>query len=256
MGLLLEATALSFSWDRNGKGWLDHLSLGVEGGHIYGLVGRNGAGKTTLIRLMSGGLRPLTGSVQYKHAQTALEVIDRHPLSLANVVYVPENSDLPNMTVKNFGIVAGELYPAFSLDYFQELLTAFDVRSHMFLPKLSFGQRRKAHIAFALATNAAVVFLDEPSNGLDIAAQILLRKLLIAHLTPERSLIVSTHHVREFETVIDRILVLEHGNIVANASIQSLQEDPTFQGLEQWYAETVGIDTKALNLRSQNNATV
>jgi len=100
----------------------------------------------------------------------------------------------------------------------------------------------------ALATDAKLLFLDEPSNGLDIASQIVLRKMLISHLTPEHSMVISTHHVREFETIIDKALVLDGGVMLAQADVAELQVQPKFSDLENWYAELTGIRSPNANV--------
>lgn len=246
MGITLEARHLSFSWSRGRADWLKDLGLSIDGGHIYGLMGRNGAGKTTLIKLLSGCLRPTTGDVRLVSNGGRLDVINRTPETLSEIVFVPENSDLPGLSVREFGRLTGSLYPKFSMERYLGNLQVLEVPLQGKLPSLSFGQRRKAHIAFALATEASMIFLDEPSNGLDIAAQIVLRRLLIAHQSSERSLIVSTHHVREFENVIDQVIVLDQGRVLANESIGRLQESTDFKDLENWYARLIGITSLPL----------
>jgi ABC-2 type transport system ATP-binding protein len=243
MTVLLEAQNLYFSWNRSGSGWFQNLNLSLETGHIYGLMGRNGAGKTTLLKLLVGGLKPSSGTVDISLPHVKAASFERTPESLSEIVFVAENSELPNMTAAQLGEYAGRLYPRFSLDRYHEYLKALEVGSEQSLPRLSFGQRRKAHIAFALATNASLIFLDEPSNGLDVAAQIVLRKLLIAQAGADRSIVVSTHHVREFETVIDRIMVLDQGRVLADELTENLASQPNFQDLETWYAQKIGLNT-------------
>jgi ABC-2 type transport system ATP-binding protein len=245
MTVLLEAESLYFSWDHRGSGWFQNLNLSLETGHIYGLMGRNGAGKTTLLKLLMGCLKPSAGNIRTSSAQGKVESFIRSPDSLSETVFVAENSELPNMTAFKLGEHAGRLYPRFSLSQYGDHLKALEVRSDQSLPSLSFGQRRKAHIAFALATNASMIFLDEPSNGLDVAAQIVLRKLLIAQAGDTRSIVVSTHHVREFETVIDRMIVLDQGRILANEMTENLAAEPNFKDLETWYAQKIGVNTSS-----------
>lgn len=242
MSKILEAHNLSFQWNESG-GWMRHLNLTLEGGHIYGLLGRNGAGKTTLIKLMTGCLRPHSGVVKFLGHNLDCDVSRRAPNVLAEMVFVAESSDLPPFPVSEFGRLTGALYPRYSQQQYQENLNVLEVPSGENIGKLSFGQRRKAHIAFALATGASLMFLDEPTNGLDIASQIVLRKLLINHLTPERTLVISTHHVREFENIIDQALVLDHGMILGHEATEDLQSKPDFTDLETWYASLIGITT-------------
>jgi ABC-2 type transport system ATP-binding protein len=241
MSVLLEAKSLYFSWDSARNGLINSLNLSLHPGHIYGLVGRNGAGKTTLIKLLSGALRPRQGDVRLCLGDTSYEVASRLPEALAEVIYVPETLSFPDLDALSFARFAGRLYPRFSLDNFRRTLEAFEIPTHVLLPRLSFGQGRKVHIAFALATDARLIFLDEPSNGLDIAAQISLRRMLIEYLSPERSVVVSTHHVQEFEHVIDRVIVMDRGCILVEEALEVLQAQPGYRDIERWYAELIGL---------------
>ena len=250
---ILETQDLSFSWSPTRDEWFQHLLLKLEGGHIYGLMGRNGAGKTTMIKLLCGCLRPHSGASLIQVGGHQLVAAERRPEALAEIVFVPESADLPPVTPPELAKLVGPLYPRFSEDTFAAHLEALEIPRDVKIPRLSFGQRRKVHIAFALATNASLVFLDEPSNGLDIAAQIVLRKLLIAHIAADRSVVVSTHHVREFEHVVDEVLVLEHGRILAHESVAALQESGDFEDLESWYARLIGVSSSPNAMRTSHH---
>ena len=242
MTVLLEATGLDFRWTPPADDWFRSLSLSLSEGRLYGLLGRNGAGKTTLIRLLCGLLRPRSGATRW-HGPHG-EVVDaalRDPRVLADVVFVPESAELPALTAEAFGRIAGALYPAFDLERYFAGIDAFEVARGGKLRALSFGQRRKAHIAFALASGARLAFLDEPTNGLDVSAQITLRRLLIDHLALGRSVVVSTHHVREFEPVLDEVVVLESGRILAHETLDTIRDRPGFFDLEHWYAGLIGL---------------
>lgn len=239
MSPLVRAHGLTFAWSPDGPPLFQNLNLELAPGRLYGLLGRNGAGKTTLVKLLCGLLSPTEGMVTHEATQLALS--KRLPSTLCDVVFVAESSVLPALPADTFGRLAGALYPRFEQGRYLELLNALEVPSRKNVASLSFGQRRKVHVAFALATHASLVFLDEPTNGFDIAAQILLRRLLVAELAPHRSLVVSTHHVREFENVLDTVLVLEKGRLVAQESLDDLRAAPGATNLESWYAGLIGL---------------
>lgn len=234
---ILELRKISFSWDRRRRDWLHALDLNIFGGQLSGLIGKNGAGKTTLMKLMVGALRPQEGSILF--GPHGLDVSKRSPDTLQEIVWVPESTDFPFATAIQYGRLAGALYPRFSFENFRRNLASLEVPEKTKLPLLSFGQKRKAHIAFALATQATLTILDEPTNGIDIAAQVSLRKILIESLTPERSLVVSTHHIREFENVLDNLIVLNDGSILAQRPCSEIQQDADFSGLEMWYTKVL-----------------
>lgn len=235
---------VQFSWAESGQTLYQNLSLPLLSGQVYGLLGRNGAGKTTLLRLLCGGLSPKHGEVrlQAEAGAPTLLVSKRQPESLREIVFVPETIALPPLKVEAFGKLFGAFYPRFSQERFLQNLAALEVPRQGDLRKLSFGQGRKAHIAFALATGALAIFLDEPSNGLDVAAQMQLRRLIREELSPRQLLLVSTHHVREFEDVMTRVIVLEKGQILAQRSLADLRAQTDFKSLEDWYAETIQLD--------------
>jgi ABC-2 type transport system ATP-binding protein len=239
---IAEVCNLHFRWPQAKVDWFQGINLRIEGGLLYGLLGRNGAGKTTLIKLICGLMKATSGEVLLSAGRDGKSVYPRSPQNLAQVVFVPETAQLPDLMPLEFSRLAGSLYPNYSQTEFQELLQGFEVKTDVRLGRLSFGQRRKVHISFALATGAALVILDEPTNGLDISAQFTLRRLLKRYLTPQRSLLVSTHHVRELEQVIDEVIVLEKGKILVQENLARLKTGPLLGGnIEEWYTNLIGL---------------
>lgn len=242
MTTLLECKGVSFGWGQDTL--FSSFNLALSSGRIHGLLGRNGAGKTTLVKLLCGLVRPHAGSCVL-HGDVARQPIDRAPELLQDLVLVPEAADLPDLPAAVFGDLAGAFYPRFMRARYLENLRAFEVRPDLRVTRMSFGQKRKTHIAFALATDARVLFLDEPTNGLDVAAQIVLRQLLVSHVDMHRALIVSTHHIREFEAVLDDVLILERGRIIKQGTLADIKAEPGFKDLEDAYARLVGIGAHA-----------
>lgn len=245
MSALLHAENLSFSWKPTEQPLFQNLSLVLEPGVLYGLLGRNGAGKTSLVKLLCGLLHPTGGTV--KHGRTGIETRKRQPDTLSDMVFVSESTVLPALPVHSFGTLAGRLYPKFRLERFLQLVEELEVPTRKNLSSLSFGQRRKVHVAFALATHASLVFLDEPTNGFDIQAQIELRRILTAELNPQRSFVVSTHHIREFESILGAVIVLERGKLIAHAQCHDLSTESGPLHLERWYARLIGLKTEHPN---------
>lgn len=240
MSPILEAEDLDFTWSPSVPAWFRGVSLTLEGGRLYGLLGRNGAGKTTLLKLLVGLLFPTGGRVTWHSTGgVALPTAKRDPASLADVVFVPESAELPSLDARAYGRLAGALYPRFSQARYLSLLETLEVDGRVRLPALSHGQRRKAHIAFALSTGARLAVLDEPTNGFDIDAQIAFRRALVAHAAEGFAVVVSTHHVREFEGVLDSVAVLDRGRVVAQGDLQSLLDASGEADLESWYARTL-----------------
>ena len=110
---------------------------------------------------------------------------------------------------------------------------------HGRLNRLSFGQRKKALIAFALSLNAEVLLLDEPGNGLDIPSKLCLRRLLSQYAHPERTVILSTHQVRDIEDIVDHITVIDNGRLMLNTSVSELESTVAFVHSDRIMADTL-----------------
>ena len=214
---MLELDAVSFSYKKK-KPLFQDLSININPGGIYGLLGKNGAGKTSLLRIMAGLLSPQAG------AATAFgrPVRRRHPDTLTDIFFVPEEFFLPAITGEQYVKAYAPFYPAFSREVFDDCSGEFAVDTSAKLTTLSYGQRKKFLVTFALATGSRLVLFDEPTNGLDIPSKSQLRRLLVTHLTDDRAFIVSTHQVRDLSNVIDPIVMIDNGRIVFEYSVAEI----------------------------------
>ena len=201
-----------------------NLSLTLERGHIYGLLGKNGAGKSTLLKNIVGLAFPDAGTCEVLGQPAAR----RLPAVLADVFFLPEEVYVPVVTAAQFVEHTAGFYPRFDHAALAQYLSEFEVPAQAVLSALSFGQQKKFMIAFALAANTRLLVLDEPTNGLDIPSKAQFRKIVATALTDERCVIVSTHQVRDLESLIDTVLVLHGQRIVLNADLGELAERLTF----------------------------
>ncbi|MBD3392682.1 MAG: ATP-binding cassette domain-containing protein, partial [Chitinivibrionales bacterium] len=188
---MVQINDLRFAY--RGKKWLfDGLQLNLDGGNIYGLLGKNGAGKTTLLKIICGLLFADRGS------SVVLGCNSRHrsPELLQELVFIPEEFHVPSLTAGAYRKYYGPLYPRFSSEDFASYLKEFGIRETERLSSLSYGNKKKFLIAFGLATNCRLLILDEPTNGLDIPSKSQFRKLVAGALADDRVFIISTHQVR------------------------------------------------------------
>ncbi len=196
-------------------GLFNDLSLTVEPGHIYGLLGKNGAGKTTLLKIMTGLLFPHAGKATILSENASL----RKAEALQNLYFLQEEMYVPHLTIANFEKAYAPFYPEFSHEQFEYFLNEFEmVGLSNYLDKLSHGQKKKALIAFALATNTQILIMDEPTNGLDIPSKSVFRRLMASSIDERRLVIISTHQVRDLHSLIDVVTILDAGHILLNAS--------------------------------------
>lgn len=215
---------LSFSYQKR-RPLLRDISLEPLPGQVVGLLGKNGTGKSSLLRLMAGLLKPTTGTLQF----SGEEVFNRNPDVLAALFFLPEEFDFPaGMKVKEYFHALAQFYPSFDWNAFEQYTNEFEVEIHRRFGSLSFGQRKKSLIAFALASNCQVILMDEPTNGLDIPAKATFRKLVAGALSEDQVMVISTHQVRDLEKLIDHVWIIDQGTMRLNASVEELEEQFEF----------------------------
>lgn len=211
---MIDIQSLTFSYPKQPTLFED-LILQVEPGSIVGLLGKNGAGKSTLLKLMAGLLSPKEGKLAIFEERPRF----RKPSFLQQVFFVPEVFSIPSVTINAFIKASASLYPLFDNAKLETILNDFELDSSKNLSNMSYGQQKKFLIAFALSTNCRLLLLDEPTNGLDIPSKSLFRKIMAGALSDDQIVIISTHQVKDVENLIDRIVLINHGNIMFNHSV-------------------------------------
>ena len=196
------------------------FDLSVEKGKILGLLGKNGAGKSTLLYLMTGLLKPQKGRIMYN----GCNVSNRLPSLLCDMFIVPEEFNLPNITLKSYMKINSPFYPKFSEEQLNENLKHFelDVNEKIHLGALSLGQKKKVFMSFALATNTSLLIMDEPSNGLDIPGKSQFKKFIASNMTDERTMLISTHQVQDVEKLIEQVIILDNSKVLLQASTMDI----------------------------------
>jgi ABC-2 type transport system ATP-binding protein len=223
---MIELKNMNFAYSKR-KTIFEDLSLKIEGGHIYGLLGKNGAGKTTLLKLMTGMRFPQSGSCTVFE----MEAKKRRPEMYEDLYFLSEEIWLPDVRVEGFLKMYAKSYPRFDETLFARCLKEFEINSLDKLKNMSFGQRKKVAISFALATQCRVLVMDEPTNGLDIPSKGQFRKLVAEVIGDDRCIILSTHQVRDLESLIDTVIILDESRILLNNSIEQICNKLVFKTL-------------------------
>ena len=228
---MIEVENLSFSYGRRKSKVLEDFSMKLDKGSVYGLLGKNGTGKSTLLYLMAGLLRPQTGNVLYK----GVDVKKRYPDTLQDMFLVPEEFALPNVSLKQYVKLNAPFYPNFSDDLLNTCLRDFDMNEDIHLGELSMGQKKKAFMCFALATNTSLLMMDEPTNGLDIPSKSQFRKVIASGMSDDKAVIISTHQVRDIDSLLDHVLILDGSKLLLNESVATICEKLYFaeQGMNE-----------------------
>ena len=221
---MIKIRNLSFYYKKKSSLFSD-FSLELENGRIVGLLGKNGAGKSTLLSLIAGLIQPQSGEINVN----GYVPFNRNPNFLADLYMVPEEFSFPHVSIATYVKAFSPLYPAFDFQKLNEILKEFELELSFNLNKLSHGQRKKFLIAFALSTNCKLMILDEPTNGLDIPSKSQFRKILVSSVTDEQLVIISTHQVKDIDTVIDKVLVIDNGAIIYNKNTDEVTQELYFE---------------------------
>jgi len=240
---MIEIKNLSFRYKKKTPLFKDFF-LEAEDGHIIGLLGKNGAGKSTLLSLIAGLIEPQQGQLSVN----GFTPFQRKPSFLSDIYMVPEEFTFPSISISSYVKAFSPLYPSFDHEKLNTIFEEFELQSSSKLNQLSHGQRKKFLIAFALASNCKVLILDEPTNGLDIPSKSQFRKILVSSVTDEQLVIISTHQVKDIDTIIDKIVVIDEG--------QLLYEEETENISQKLYFETVNSLTGIENVLYQESCPI
>ena len=213
---MIKINDLGFSYGNNAV--LKDISMELMDGRIYGLLGENGVGKTTLLTLLAGLKEPQTGSIEID-GETPF---DRLPSFLTNIYYLPDEVPSSRMTAERFAQERGVFWKGFDRDKFREIMDVLETDESMRMDQMSYGQLKKTYISYALACNTRYLFMDEPTNGLDIPSKSQFRKAVSRYTSDESTMLISTHQVRDLEAIIDPIIILDRKDVLLNASIDEI----------------------------------
>lgn len=215
---------ISFAYRKGRKQVFRNFHADLNLGGIYGLLGKNGSGKSTLLQLMAGLISPSDGRVLLDDK----DMRNRSVTSLQKLFLVPEEFSMPAVSLDQYVRYMAPFYPRFSAETLKRALDCFELSEELHLERLSMGQRKKAFVSFALAANTEWLFLDEPTNGLDIPGKSQFRKILVQEMNDERGVIISTHQVLDVEHLLDHVLVIDQGQMLLQKSVEEICEILSF----------------------------
>ena len=220
---------LTFSYNKRNGDLFHDFSLELNAGNVYGLLGKNGAGKSTLIYLMTGLLTPASGEV----LMDGDNVRKRLPKTMSDLFLVPEEFELPRLTLKKYVSINAPFYPRFSMEDMQRYLDIFEMGGdlNVKLNNLSMGQKKKVFMAFAFATNTRALIMDEPTNGLDIPSKSQFRKLVTTCMSDDKMMLISTHQVRDISDILDHVTIIDQSRVLLNTGMADVTSKLAFRPL-------------------------
>ncbi|HEX7828852.1 MAG TPA: ABC transporter ATP-binding protein [Thermoanaerobaculia bacterium] len=200
---------------------VDNVSLQVEPGSVYALLGRNGAGKSSLVRCLLGQLRPDQGSVEL----FGTDAWRNRTKLMLRVGVVSEEADAPpDSRVRDLATFSARLYPQWQQTAFDERLSRFGIAPAGRYGDLSKGQKKQVALALALATSPELLILDDPTLGLDVVARKSLFEEVIADLADRGiTILITTHDLDSIESIADRVGILKDGRLVLDEDAETLK---------------------------------
>lgn len=213
---MIQTNNISFSYGDTSV--LENITMKFEPGRIYGLLGENGVGKTTLLTLLCGLKKNDGGEILID----GLNPYDRKPCTLNSIYYLPDEVAPVAMTPETYAGNYGKFWEGFDLEKFLTVMKEFENPVDQRMDRMSCGQLKKTYISFALATNARYLLMDEPTNGLDIPSKAQFRSAVTRHTSEDCTIIISTHQVRDMENIIDPVVILDHRDVLLDASIEEI----------------------------------
>ena len=142
---------------------------------------------------------------------------------------VPEEFYLPNVSIEKFVDCNASFYPKFNHQQFKNYLKEFEIPVGNKLQQMSYGQKKKALISFGLACNTSLLLMDEPTNGLDIMSKSQFRKVIAGAIDDDKCIIICTHQVKDMESLIDRITVIDEGKILFDQTADRITSKLSFK---------------------------
>lgn len=223
---------------------VDGLDLDVGPGELFGFLGPNGAGKTTTIKMLVGLLRPTSGSARV----AGVDILSEPESAKARIGYVPDAATLyDKLSAREFLRFSGDLYhvkPEVRERRIEALLKFFDLqdRANDFLSGYSRGMRQKISLSAALLHDPQVLFLDEPTVGLDPLSARQMKDILQDFCKEGKTVFFSTHILEIAERMCTRLAIINHGRLVAAGSLQELRHmvGKDGQSLEQIFLDLTG----------------
>lgn len=209
---------LGFSYHESKDNVLKNITMTLEEGRIYGLLGENGVGKTTLLTLICGLKKPKEGTISIDGYDPYM----RKPSLLSEIYYLSDEVAAANMKATDYAATYGKFWDNFDMARFLEIMQVFETDADKKMNRMSAGQLKKTHIAFALSCGTKYLLMDEPTNGLDIPSKAQFRKAVMKYTREDATIVISTHQVRDLENIIDPIIILDRQDVLLNASIEEI----------------------------------
>jgi len=193
---------------------VNDVSINIESGKIYGLLGPNGSGKTTLMRLIAGLFSPTKGSIRVLSENISVK-------SKAHVAYMPTEAFFYDyMKIKDAEKFFIDFFEDFDKEKFSDLLAKMQLNRKTKITSLSSGMNAKLRVALTMARKADIYLLDEPLNGIDLIARDAIMAAIIGGAREDNAVVISSHLIDIMENVLDDVIFIKEGKVVINENAE------------------------------------
>ena len=200
-----------------GKIAVDGITMQLEPGHIYAMLGPNGSGKTTWMKMAAGLIKPTFGEIRYNGQPISIETRKE----IAYMSTEPYFYDY--MTVGDVGKYYQDFFDDFSMEKYDDLLEKMSLEKKLKVKSLSSGMLAKLKVAVTMARNAKIYMLDEPLNGIDLLARDSVMNMILTSAGEDNTLIISSHLVEELESVVDKAIFIKEAHFAGMVDVEELR---------------------------------
>ncbi len=196
---------------------VEDVTMTLEKGHIYAILGPNGSGKTTWMKMVAGLIKPTSGTIRLDGKEIDIQ-------SRKEIAYMSTEPYFYDwMTIKDVGKYYNDFFEDFSMERFAYLVNEMSLEMNLKLKTLSSGMMAKLKIAATMARDAKIYMLDEPLNGIDLIARDEVMKTIITYANEDKMLIVSSHLVEELEMIVDTAIFIKNARLQGIYGLESLR---------------------------------
>lgn len=209
---------------------LDGLNMTIEEGKIYGLLGPNGSGKTTFMKMAAGLIQPSSGNIEIMGEKIGKQ-------SKKIVSYMPTSNHLPKwMKIKQCIGYFDDYFEDFDKEKAKDLINFMGLKEEQKVGALSTGMLGRLKLSLALSRDAKLYIMDEPLNGIDPVSREKIMEAILNACNEENTIIISSHLVKELESILDDVIFLGNGNVVLSGNAENFRIEKGMS-IDQLYRE-------------------